>query len=702
MKNFQVYSNWVLPFIIGVAVFVAVVGPTPLYPTNIAWLSTGDPATHFLGWQFFRNTEWLFPVGLNPNYGMELSSAIIYSDSIPLLAILSKLFSPVLPETFQYFGIWLLVCFILQSWFGWKLVGLASDSIVIRALGAGFFAFSPPMIWRLYGHFSLVGHFLIVAALYLVLCPTLERRWLKWGVLLAGTASIHGYLLAMVGLLWLADLAGRTTNGEQTVRKSLGEFFALLAVIALVCWQVGYFSIEDGGVGGWGYSYYRMNLLSPIDSDNWSYILKDLPGGEGDYEGFNFLGLGGIAILFLAGQALVNGRMKIDVTARRRIFLLMALVGLTLFAISDNVGIGSQNFQIPVNDFLFRIASLFRSSGRMFWPVFYAIIFISIFVIVRVNSKKRAIGILSVALCAQIIDTNQAWNGTRRYLMTEPSSEWSTDFKDSFWDDAASRYTNVKWLLPAHPSPKYREISSYAVKYGLATGAVYLGRLDHSQLNLEKNKAKEALESGKYDPNTLYILEDKVLWWAAINLDSDSDLLAKIDGLHVLAPGWRKCASCPIVPTELTEMDVLTPLNRGEEIKFAQSSSGAKYLLDGWFEQEAWGTWSDGSVADMILPLSFNDPDRIIVEANALVSSSHPKQDVEVWVNGVLAASARLSAGEGNRIEVSIPDATYERLEESGYLRLQFRFPDAARPREIGMNRDLRQLALGLVSLTAL
>jgi len=35
--------------------------------------------------------------------------------------------------------------------------------------GAGLFLFAPPMIWRLHGHLSLVGHFIVLAALYLTL-----------------------------------------------------------------------------------------------------------------------------------------------------------------------------------------------------------------------------------------------------------------------------------------------------------------------------------------------------------------------------------------------------------------------------------------------------------------------------------------------------------------------------------------------------
>ena len=77
-----------LPLIMGAAAFFLVVGPNALNPTNIAWLDQGDPATHYLGWLFFRHSAWSFPLGLNPSYGLEFGNAIVFSDSNPLLAIL--------------------------------------------------------------------------------------------------------------------------------------------------------------------------------------------------------------------------------------------------------------------------------------------------------------------------------------------------------------------------------------------------------------------------------------------------------------------------------------------------------------------------------------------------------------------------------------------------------------------------------------
>ena len=47
--------------------------------------------------------------------------------------------------------------------------------------------------------------------------------------------------------------------------------------------------------------------------------------------------------------------------------------------------------------------------------------------------------------------------------------------------------------------------------------------------------------------------------------------------------------------------------------------------------------------------------------------------------------------------EVKIP---YAAMQGSGVLKLEFRLPDAARPKDIGLGDDSRKLALGLVALT--
>jgi hypothetical protein len=84
--------NVFVTLLVGLLASLLVVGPKILNPTYVDWLMGGDPLQHYLGWAIFRETDWLFPIGLNPQYGLDISSSIVYSDSIPLLAFLFKLF----------------------------------------------------------------------------------------------------------------------------------------------------------------------------------------------------------------------------------------------------------------------------------------------------------------------------------------------------------------------------------------------------------------------------------------------------------------------------------------------------------------------------------------------------------------------------------------------------------------------------------
>lgn len=78
-----------------------------------------------------------------------------FTDSIPMLALILKPFSPWLPESFQYFGLWMLACFVLNGYFGLRLMAHATQSQLLRLLGALFFILSPPLIFRAHGHSRL-------------------------------------------------------------------------------------------------------------------------------------------------------------------------------------------------------------------------------------------------------------------------------------------------------------------------------------------------------------------------------------------------------------------------------------------------------------------------------------------------------------------------------------------------------------------
>jgi hypothetical protein len=696
-------SSKILPFFIsiciGFLVFLTVIGPYALRPSNIAWLGHGDPATHYLGWEFFRHIGWSFPLGLNPSYGLEISNAILYSDSIPVLAFLFKPFSLLLTSPFQYFGLWLLLCFIFQAWFTYQLISLVTKNTIFCTLGACLFCLSPPMLWRMYEHLSLAGHFLILASLYLALVPLHRYQSRYWIILLIVSALTHAYLLAMVGLIWLADVLGRLINKSLSGKGALTECVIGVLAVFIACWQAGYFSV-GAGVSSGGFGYLRLNLVSLINPMGWSFVLPDIPVAKGDYEGFNYLGLGIILLALVAIPSLLSFKTGMFHQIRKRPFLLLAMIGLLLFSVSNRLGIASFNYEYVLPTPLLDLANIFRASGRMFWPIYYLVLLAIIFLVVRGYSKRVATMMLGLALLIQVIDTSKGWSSMRAHYMDNPSATWNTGMTDSFWGKAGLQYKKVRWIMPGNRSENWQAIASYAATYGMATDAVYLARTNTIALSDAQKKARETLLSGEYEADSLYFLDESILPQAALNFDSQRDLFAKIDGFYVIAPGW-KCRTCQAEKGEMNIAHFLpASLALGERLVFKKNRPGLEYLGSGWSLQEDWGTWSDGTQATIILPVNSALAKTIIVEARPLLYAAHHQQVIQASINGIATNAVTLTMNAPTQFTISIPLVVQEQLRsKTKLMTLKLQFPDAVRPSDIGMGEDTRKLAIGLISL---
>jgi hypothetical protein len=116
-----------------------------------------------------------------------------------------------------------------------------------------------------------------------------------------------------------------------------------------------------------------MNLLSPIVPQDSGVFPKaggviDATGGQ--YEGFNYLGLG----LLVASLLILPAEVRwLRQNLKRHTALFVAFAGLTAFAISHHVFAGHRLlFEFPLPHYVDRAFGMFRSSGRFFWPIAYA------------------------------------------------------------------------------------------------------------------------------------------------------------------------------------------------------------------------------------------------------------------------------------------------------------------------------------------
>lgn len=705
-----------MPIILGICACLMVVGFKALNPAVLDLAQGVDPFKDYVGWMFFRNGSWTFPIGLNPTYGLDFSNSIVFSDSIPLVAFVFKAIRFALPETFQYLGIWTLICFVLQAYFAWLVIGLMTKNRWLKVFACLILVFSPPMLWRVNQHTALVAHFMILAAFYLIFSPgQASKRWNKgvlWGLLLSAAVLTHFSLFVMVAALWLANLIDQITFAKAQrltqVKNACLQLVCLGLLIAFLMWQAGYFAVSSSSGSLGGYGFFRMNLLSPFDPKGWSYILRTLPLPSDYGEGYMYFGLGLLLLWpFALYQVLRdNGlRMLLKNAIIQHLFLVLALIALALFAITNHIAIGRKEFGFGISDSVYAIASIFRASGRFFWPMFYALNVACIFIVIRAYSKRFVWILLGLACLLQVLDTSAGWRAMHQQI-SDPTKNipHELNLKNSFWKNAANHYQEVQLVPPQDKAPGWDQIALYAAKYRLATNAVFFARADIEKLSKAQETFMNSLYGSSWSPKSLYVLQPDVVLPAYFHSNPDVDLLVGFDGFAVLAPNWKSCKDCPLIQENLREeLNQLTKQIRlNKSFGFGKGQLGNRFLIGmggSWAWPEDWGVWSNGDQAKMILPIpqdgSANPPKQLKLSLRAFVSPLHPKQDVEVFINEMPPQSISLVNSDVNTWFINLPP----NVDKKKYLELQFQFKNPASPKDVGgVPGDDRKLGIGLIS----
>ena len=707
-------KSFFIPVLLGIIFFYLVVGPGPLDPQNLSWIfGRFDPPQHYLGWVFYRNSPWSFPIGLNPSFGIDIGNSIVYTDSLPLLAIPLKLISPLLPKVFQYIGIWLLICFVMQAYFSWKIISIASNNFWILLFGIALLAFSPPMFWRAYTpsgtQAALAAHFLILAAFYLILKKDQGLRTIYWGALLSIGVLTHFYLFSMVAILWISDLLDQVISKKTLPRNQ--AFFEVISifVLVLVCaWQAGYFAISSSSGVEQGYGFLKLNLLSPLDPNGWSFVLPNIPIQTTWGEGFNYLGLGIILAILLSLYSLffisITKNYPVlknafNLVSNHR-FLLIALLLLLFNAITNNVGVGAKEFSFELPALLRAPLNILRSSARMYWPIHYGLIICALFIIIRFLSAKKTIAVLGFLLAIQIMDTSPGWLTIRQNLAQDMSNEvHSPLLKDPFWQSAAKFYKKIIRIPAGTQAPNWLQFASLAAENQISTNSIYVARIDNQKVNAANLKLLDVLKKGNFDPTALYILEQRFVI-PALASSGPEDMLAHFDGFTVFAPGWLRCKTCPPIPDwKRIKTEDFRPPNRSQ-MGFSNQAKDQKsilYLGNGWSWQEEWGTWSDGTKAIINIPWPLQTPRTIKFDLKAFVmTNKHPTQSIDVLVNGAPYTHLELNEFDNNLLIITI---SKEMLTQP-FLEVEFKMNNPGQPSKlINSNQDQRKLGLGLKSI---
>ena len=637
-----------MPILIGVVACLLITGGGMLEPGNIRWLTHGDLAQSYLGWAFYRDAPWSWPPGANALYGAGLHTSVYYSDSIPLLAMLLKPWTSVLPEPFQYFGVWILACFVLQAWFAWRLLGLASSSLTVKALGTLFFVFAPPMLLRLGGHMALVGHWTVLAAIYLCMRPDRRHQRILWMMFLAFAIMVHAYLFAIAAAIWLADLVHgyrlqpRSCTAASRVKALLPGLTGVAIVVVCAAWVSGLFVVSGQGTQAEGFGYYKMNLLAPINGNGWSYLGLNFFQAAGEYEGFNYFGAGGVALILAAiVVATLRGRSK-----RMPGPLLIVAVLLAMAATTCNVGLGALQWHMPLPEKWWAALSHtpLQSTGRLFWASYYIVLVAALYVLLRRCSVRWQIVVLSGAIVLQCVDLAPGLANFHATLSARAHAEPIPGLHGAFWDAAGQRYKTLR-VLPLSKRADWEQLAFYANSQHMGMDGVQLARIELDGFMALYNAGQAALLSDDLDSQTLYLLDDREVAVARVAVSAQHAALFQLDGKNVLAPGWTQ--TLPSQAIELRNTASASPFDLPFSSDFSQTGA-ARLLLDQGWNATGSGLMSLSDTAVVFVPGGRDSqrPLRVELTLHRANTGRSMAMELEAWFDHKRIARCSM-AGDG-------------------------------------------------------
>jgi hypothetical protein len=692
---------------IGFGIFVCMGGLYILPPDRIDWIMAGflDPQQCYLGWEFFRHTPlWQFPIGANPALGMDIASSIVFTDSIPLLAVIFKPFSPLLSDTFQYFGFWLMLCFVLQYFFAHKLISYFTADSYIQMIGACFFVLAPVFLSRTGIHLALSGHWLVLAAFCLFFAQSFFAE--KWLILLCLGVSINVYLFLMVALIWCCDIAQRFMKKEIKLRHALTNLGQGVILGVFLMWVLGYFMLGPAPKAGMLPGMNVLALFNPgvnvlalfnqAREPDWSKIIPgtNMIGGDG----FMFLGMGNI-LLLISALILWFRSPTLIISNATKYALCILTASLSIIALSNTITIGEYKiFSYPLFKPFEYFYTVFRSYARMFWPIYYLIILFSLVVISK-TSRRASIVMITLFLAVNIYDSAEALASIRTSYANPP--KWESPLKAKLWNDFARRYDKVLYVLPYNNFTEFVPWVDYAARHSLPINMGYFARADENKIKTAQLKLTKELVAGDFDASALYVFEDKKLWDVAILKLKDDDLAGELDGFHVLAPGLKTCKDCSVDSLNVfpVQQDRYFEIPDGF-LSFRRGDAGDRYLLHGWAWPEPWGTWSDGHEAVIHLKLKKAPTEKLALHISglaAVLKEKHPLQRIDVIINNYKLWTIERNSLEEKTHVIFIPKYIYHKT--NGKIEIILRFPDAVSPADLGLNEDRRMLSFGLTKL---
>jgi hypothetical protein len=430
---------------------------------NVGWLLRGDLGMSFIGWHAFRHDEWHWPLTWTYLISAPEGTSISATDSNPLASLLLKPFAGLLPDTTQFIGLWFLLSVLLTYILSYVILRRLTTvdetpldwrNRVAIVVGAVLISLAPYLYARVY-HNTLISQWIILAAIYAFIFHKGGRQIGVFAGLIALTVLVHPYFTPMV--LILATFAALRTFWTtpnrfgklplcHTLVTPAAAYAAALALTYILAGlgqlqgqtltPVGYFTMDP---------FAWFDRLGHAEIMGYEGILPAWTVGPGQHEGFQYLGLGVIATAAVAICAVALRASALPAVLAKAVpWLVMAVALLFALAVSPVVTVfGKELVDTGIQDLplVGKFLTIFRASGRLFWPASYlvGIAAVSTLLIVQRPWARR---VLVASLALQVIDLMPMAKYIREDTRQTPPALSST----ATWDQLLGEAKEIVFL----------------------------------------------------------------------------------------------------------------------------------------------------------------------------------------------------------------------------------------------------------------
>lgn len=441
------------------------------------WQTESDDITQYVaGFNLYFSAPWQWPLLAFDSLNFPKGTRVTFVDAIPLYALVLKWLVPSSWAPFNPFGIWVVLCFALQAVSAWLLVRVLKINSWVFLLALAALLLSFPALMARMGHISLMSHWILLfaLALYLQNHDRSQMTVVAWTVLLVASFYVNIYLFVMA-----AGIFGSSWLSLQSplAMRSLVQLLTPFVVLGLSS-LVTLFPLPTAEVTPeWGFGYYSMNLLSPWTGG--ALINFDAHQGPGQYEGFNYLGLGVVVSLIgalLMTFVLAPSRMLFSLRQHWALVLLFALY--VLYALSNQIfWSDEQIYVLSYPAFMNGVTSQFRASGRFFWPVGYGLILWTLLFWRKWVSARVFALLIALMLAVQIADLSNIYQ-TLRTTQARPAKEIlnTAQWEATLGQGVKNIYFYPKFKCGKDPHGTLLPMMKYAAERRLILNTGYVAR----------------------------------------------------------------------------------------------------------------------------------------------------------------------------------------------------------------------------------